>query len=61
MTRDKLVVTRQERRQMPLALSQSGNVKAARMTISVATDRQSLHNDRWSKTLQMYSDYLIRY
>ena len=61
MTRVKVEKAKQNYRQQSLPIIQGGNSKAARMTISSAADKQSVHNDRWSQTLQMYSDYLIRY
>ncbi|RKZ89483.1 MAG: hypothetical protein DRQ39_00630 [Gammaproteobacteria bacterium] len=39
----------------------SGNLKAARMFLSVAAVQQGGNNGCWERTLQNFSDYLIRY
>ena len=44
-----------------LSTVQSGNLKAARMFFSVAAGKLGSNNDRWWRTLQNFSDYLIRY
>ncbi len=61
MTRDNEVVINREPRQQSLLRVQSGKHKAAKMTISVVFDKWGVNNERWARTLQMYSDYLIRY
>ena len=61
MTRDNEVVIKIEPRQQSLLRAQSGKYKAAKMTISVVFDKWGVNNERWARTLQAYSDYLIRY
>ncbi|RKZ83312.1 MAG: hypothetical protein DRQ39_09655 [Gammaproteobacteria bacterium] len=59
MVRDKSVISGQEFRQQRLLLRWSGNLKAAKTTMSAAGKNQNSSNSRWLKVIQMYRDYLI--
>ena len=61
MTRVKAVMKAQNHHPDQIMKSHTGNLKAARMFLSVAAGRQGGNNERWEQTLQNFSDYLIRY
>ena len=61
MTRVKAVIKTQNHHPDQLMKSHGGNLKAARMFLSVAVGQQGGNNERWDQTLQSLSDYLIRF
>lgn len=42
-------------------IAKKGSLKAAKMTIPVVINKWDVDNESWARTLQLYSDYLIRY
>ncbi len=54
-------MTQQGRQQQTSIIAKSGNLKAAKITISAVMSKWGVNNESWAKTLQLYSDYLIRY
>ncbi|NQY27640.1 MAG: hypothetical protein HRT92_10775 [Piscirickettsiaceae bacterium] len=52
---------KQDRQQQAPISAKSGRLKAAKMTIPVAISKWGVNNENWARTLQLYSDYLIRY
>lgn len=52
---------KQEQQQQTTRSAKSGSLKAAKMTIPVVISKWGVNNESWARTLQLYSDYLIRY
>lgn len=55
------VMIKQEQQQQSTIIAKSGSLKAAKMTIPVVISKWGVNNEFWARTLQLYSDYLIRY
>lgn len=60
-TRGRGDMLKQDEQQRAVFIAKSGSLKAAKMTIPLVISKWGVNNESWARTLQLYSDYLIRY